>query len=66
MGINAKGGIKVVSGKAYVHPLTLEDLEFLMKMIANNEHSGFTIQRVMEITLKLQKEYKKLSEHLSE
>ena len=38
MAINAKGGIKIIEGKAYVHPLTIPELEFLLKIVADAGH----------------------------
>ena len=38
MGINAKSGVRIVSDEAFIHPLNLEDIEFLIKMIANSNH----------------------------
>ena len=66
MGINAKGGIKIIKGEAFIHPLDLEDIEFLIKMIANSNHRGSDIGKVVEVTEKLRKEYDKLVEHFSE
>ena len=32
MGLITKGGINIIDKEAYVHPLELEDLEFLIKI----------------------------------
>ena len=66
MGINAKRGVKIIKGEAYIHPLNLEDLEFLIKMIAKSNHKGSDIGKVMEVTEKLRKEYDRLIEHFTE
>ena len=36
--INAKGGVRVVDGKAYVHPLTLPELEFLLEILTEAKY----------------------------
>tara|TARA_R100001015_G_C4530829_1_gene97308 strand:+ start:498 stop:704 length:207 start_codon:yes stop_codon:yes gene_type:complete len=57
MALKTKGGINIVGKQAYVHPLELEDLEFLIKMIANTSHKGSDIGMVIKVTEKLKKEY---------
>ena len=66
MAINAKGGIKIIEGKAYVHPLTIPELEFLLKMVADAGHKLEDIPKVLQVTKKLQSEYKLLKEHSKE
>ena len=56
MGLITKGGINIIDKEAYVHPLELEDLEFLIKMIANTSHKGSDIGMVIKVTEKLKKE----------
>ena len=56
MGLITKGGINIINKKAYVHPFELEDLEFLIKMIANTNHKGSDIGMVIKVTEKLKKE----------
>ena len=63
MGINAKGGVKIVEGKAYVHPLTLPEIEFLLTLLAESNWKGTEISKVMHVTKKLQSEYKLVKEH---
>ena len=60
MGLITKGGINIIDKEAYVHPLELEDLEFLIKMIANTNHKGSDIGMVIKVTEKLKKEYDEL------
>lgn len=60
MGLITKGGINIINKKAYVHPFELEDLEFLIKMIANTNHKGSDIGMVIKVTEKLKKEYDEL------
>ena len=64
MAINAKGGIKIVEGKAYVHPLTIPELEFLLKIVADAGHKIEDVPKVLQVTKKLQLEYKLIKEHL--
>jgi hypothetical protein len=63
MGINAKGGVKIVEGKAYVHPLTIPELEFLLEIVANAGHKIEDMPKVMQVTRKLRDEYKLIVEH---
>jgi hypothetical protein len=66
MAIISKRSIKIVEGKAYVHPLTLPEIEFLLKMVAEAGHKLEDIPKVLEITKKLQSEYKLIKEHSNE
>jgi|TARA_R110000824_G_scaffold354573_1_gene541694 hypothetical protein len=66
MAIISKRSIKIVEGKAYVHPLTIPELEFLLKMVAEAGHKLEDIPKVLEITKKLQSEYKLIKEHSNE
>jgi hypothetical protein len=63
MAINAKGGVKIVEGKAYVHPLTIPELEFLLTLLAETLHKGSDIPKVLHVTQKLRKEYKLIVKH---
>jgi hypothetical protein len=69
--INFKGGIKVdpMLGKkikVYVHPFELDDIEFLMQVIANARHKGSELLKVIKLTNALQKEYNLLVKHMTE
>ena len=64
MAINAKGGIKIIEGKAYVHQLTIPELEFLLKIVADAGHKIEDVPKVLQVTKKLQLEYKLIKEHL--
>ena len=61
--INAKGGVKVIGGKAYVHPLTLKELEFLLTILSDSKYKLEDVPKILNITQKLQSEYKLLKEH---
>ena len=63
MAIISKRSIKIVEGKAYVHPLTIPELEFLLKMVAESNWKGTEITKVLHVTKKLQSEYKLIKEH---
>ena len=38
MAFTSKGGVKIIEGKAYVHPLTIPELEFLLTIVADAGH----------------------------
>ena len=61
--INAKGGVKVLDGKGYIHPLTIPELEFLLTVLADAKYKLKDVPRILDITQKLQSEYKLLKEH---
>lgn len=63
MAINAKGGVKVIEGKAYIHPLTSPEIEFLLNLLANTTWKGSDVPRVMQVSEKLKNEYKLVSKH---
>jgi hypothetical protein len=63
MAINAKGGVKIVEGKAYVHPLTIPELEFLLKIVADAGHKMEDVPKVLQVTQKLREEYKLIVKH---
>ena len=63
MAINVKGRVKILEGKAYVHPLSIQELEFLLTVLANTEHKGKDIPKVLQVTQKLRNEYKLTKEH---
>ena len=63
MAIKVKGRIKIVEGKAYVHPLTIPELEFLLKIVAEAGHKMEDVPKVLQVTKKLREEYKSVKEH---
>ena len=65
MAIISKRSIKIVEGKAYVHPLTVPELEFLLKIVADAGHKLEDVQKVLQVTKKLREEYKLIKEHQS-
>ena len=64
MAINVKGRVKILEGKAYVHPLTIPELEFLLKIVADAGHKIEDVPKVLQVTKKLREEYKLIKEHL--
>ena len=66
MALISKGGVKIVEGKAYVHPLTLPEIEFLLTSLAESNWKGTEITKVLHVTKKLQSEYKLIKEHSKE
>ena len=62
--INAKGGVKILEGKGYVHPLTIPELEFLLEILAEAKYKLEDVPKVLQVTKKLQAEYKLVKEHL--
>ena len=64
MGLTVKGGIKVLEGKAYVHPLSFQEIEFLLEIVANAGHKISEVQNVLHVTRKLQEEYKLMKNHI--
>ncbi len=65
MAINVKGRVKIIEGKAYVHPLTIPELEFLLTIVADAGHKLEDVPKVLQVTKKLQAEYKLVKEHQS-
>ena len=65
MALISKGGVKIIEGKAYVHPLTIPELEFLLTIVADAGHKMEDVPKVLQVTKKLQLEYKLIKEHQS-
>lgn len=63
MAFNVKNGIKIIEGKAYVHPFTETDLENLMALLSNIQVGGDDIQILLDLQEKVDKEYKLVQEH---
>tara|TARA_Y100000310_G_scaffold77793_1_gene74377 strand:+ start:2874 stop:3074 length:201 start_codon:yes stop_codon:yes gene_type:complete len=64
MAIISKGGINIIDKKAYVHPLTLDDIEFLLKFLGQSEIKGYDIEKTLEVAQKLQDEYNFIKKHI--
>ena len=63
MALKVKGGVKIIEGKAYVHPLTIPELEFLLKIVADAGHKMEDVPKVLQVTQKLREEYKLIVKH---
>ena len=57
MAVNFKGGFKI-GGVEYRHPLTSEEIRFLLTILKTCNFKGEELENLMVITLKLQEEYK--------
>tara|TARA_R100000005_G_C4839444_1_gene111651 strand:- start:11 stop:214 length:204 start_codon:yes stop_codon:yes gene_type:complete len=61
MALNFKGGFRV-GGVEYRHPLTSEELRFLLTILKSCKFQGDELENLMVITLKLQEEFKRVLE----
>ena len=64
MAVTIKGGVKIVEGKAYVHPLSFQELEFLLTILADAKYKLEDVQEVLHVTKKLREEYKLMKNHI--
>ena len=63
MPINVKGNIRIIGKEAFIHPLTNPEIEFLLTLLADTEHKGKDIPKVLQVTHKQREEYKLVKEH---
>ena len=61
MAVNFKGGL-VVGGKEHHHPLTSEEIRFLLTILKTCNFKGEELENLMVIVMKLQEEYNKVLE----
>ena len=61
MAVNFNGGFKI-GGVEYRHPLTSEEIRFLLTILKQCNFTGEELENLMVVTLKLQEEYNKVSE----
>jgi hypothetical protein len=61
MSINFNGGFKI-GGVEYHHPLTSEEIRFLLTILKTCNFQGAELENLMVIVMKLQEEYKKVLE----
>ena len=59
--INFNGGFKI-GGVHYQHPLSIEQIEFLLKFLGEKEFKGEDTQAHFEIAYQLQEEHKLMTE----
>ena len=64
MAVTIRGGVKIVEGKAYVHPLSFQELEFLLTILADAKYKLEDVQKVLHVTKKLREEYKLMKNHM--
>ena len=57
MAVNFNGGFKV-GGVEYRHPLSSEEIRFLLTILKQCNFTGDELENLMVIVLKLQEEYK--------
>ena len=57
MGLNLNGGFKI-GGVEYRHPLTSEEIRFLLTILKTCNFKGEELENLMVIVMKLQEEYK--------
>ena len=59
MAINFNGGFKI-GGVDYRHPLTSEQIRFLLTILKSCSFQGDELENLMVIVMKLQEEYKEV------
>ena len=61
MAVNFNGGFKI-GGVEYRHPLSSEQIRFLLTILKSCNFKGEELENLMVITMKLQEEYNKVLE----
>ena len=61
MAVNFNGGFKV-GGIEYRHPLSSEEIRFLLTILKTCDFKGAELENLMVIVMKLQEEYNKVLE----
>tara|TARA_Y100000034_G_C6789823_1_gene353558 strand:+ start:538 stop:741 length:204 start_codon:yes stop_codon:yes gene_type:complete len=59
MAVNFNGGFKL-GGIEHHHPLTSEEIRFVLELLGATEFTGTEVQVVFNIAYKLQEEYKRV------
>ena len=59
MALNFKGGFKV-GGVEYRHPLTSEEIRFILEIFKKCNFTGDDMENLIVVTMKLQEEYNKV------
>ena len=59
MAVNFNGGFKI-GGVEYRHPLTSEEIRFLLTILKTCDFKGEELENLMVIVMKLQEEYNKV------
>ena len=61
MAVNFKGGLKI-GGVEYRHPLTSEEIRFVLEIFKKCNFTGEEMENLLIVTMKLQEEFKKVLE----
>lgn len=64
MALNVNGKFRV-GGVEHHHPLTSEEIEFVLRILAETEFKGHMLNNLIAVTMKLQKEYEQVK-HLED
>ena len=59
MAVNFNGGFKI-GGVEHHHPLTADEIRFLLTILKKSTFTGEEMENLVIITMKLQEEYKKV------
>ena len=59
MGIKAKGNF-TVGGTKYSHPLTSDELRYLLTLLKQVNFKGEELEQIAIVTMKLQEEYRQV------
>ena len=61
MAVNFNGGFKV-GGVEYHHPLTSQEIRFILEILKKSTFTGEDMENLVIVTMKLQEEYNKVLE----
>tara|TARA_Y100000004_G_scaffold181636_1_gene227557 strand:+ start:86 stop:289 length:204 start_codon:yes stop_codon:yes gene_type:complete len=61
MAVNFNGGMRI-GGVEYRHPLTSEEIKFILEIFKKSNFTGEEMENLVVVTMKLQEEYKKVLE----
>ena len=61
MAVNFNGGFKI-GGVEYRHPLTSEEIKFILEIFKKCNFKGEEMENLIVVTMKLQEEYNKVLE----
>ena len=64
MGLNVNGKFRI-GGVEHHHPLTTEEIEFILRILADTNFQGHMLNNLISVTMKLQKEYEQVK-HLED
>ena len=61
MAVNFNGGMRI-GGVEYRHPLTSEEIKFILEIFKKCNFTGDEMENLIVVTMKLQEEYNKVLE----